>query len=133
MITGDQRQVLLDLAQKVSQNSYSPYSKFSVGAAVLCEDGSTYVGTNVENASYGLTICAEQAAIACAIASGKKGLTAIAVWGGQQGVMPCGACRQFIAEFGKDIEVIYYRKGQVQSCLIIDLMPDAFSGKDINE
>ena len=81
--------------------SYSPYSKFRVGAALLCGDGSVVVGTNVENRSFGLTICAERSAIVAAISSGKKDFKAIAIAtpDSTYPVSPCGACRQVLSEF----------------------------------
>jgi len=98
---------LLDYAQQISKNSYSPYSKFKVGAAVLCEDNKVFCGTNVENASYGLSICAERVAIFTAIANGCKKIEAIAIYSKKGNVTPCGACRQVILEFSKNADVIY--------------------------
>ncbi len=96
---------LIDAALKVRQQAYAPYSNFSVGAAVLTDDGSIFTGCNVENASYGLAICAERNAITSAIAAGKQNFVAIAV-AATPLASPCGACRQFIFEFGDDIQVI---------------------------
>ena len=95
---------LLSLAKKASENSYSPYSKFSVGAAVLFESGNIYTGCNVENASYGLTLCAERNAISTAVSAGEKSkIKAIAIYSPQQTkCMPCGACRQWLSEFAAD-------------------------------
>lgn len=92
---------LFDLALEACERSYAPYSKFRVGAALLCEDGSIITGVNVENRSYGLTICAERNAIAAAIAAGKKNFKAlvIATPDADYPVSPCGACRQVISEF----------------------------------
>ncbi|HAE22237.1 MAG TPA: cytidine deaminase [Spirochaetaceae bacterium] len=92
---------LLELAGVAAERSYSPYSKFRVGAALLCEDGSVVCGANVENRSYGLAICAERSAIVSAIAQGKKKYRALAVScpDASYPVSPCGACRQFISEF----------------------------------
>lgn len=93
--------VLMQEASKARQRAYAPYSHFPVGAAVLADDGKIYCGCNVENVSYGLTMCAERNAIAAAIAAGAKNLQAIAVTSGREtSVMPCGACRQVMAEFG---------------------------------
>lgn len=95
---------LIEEASKGMQNSYSPYSKFKVGAAVLGESGKIYRGTNIENASFGVTICAERCAIFSAIASGEKAIKAIVIVFKQKGLgplsTPCGACRQVMAEFG---------------------------------
>jgi cytidine deaminase len=94
---------LIEIARTAKTNSYSPYSKFSVGAAVLAEDGKIYSGTNVENASYGLSLCAERVAIFNAISSGNKEIHVIAVTCPESpkvdSLMPCGACLQVIAEF----------------------------------
>ena len=92
---------LFDLAKQAATKSYSPYSKFRVGAALLCEDGSVVTGANIENRSFGLTICAERSAIVSALAQGKTRFTAIAIAcpDATYPVSPCGACRQFISEF----------------------------------
>ena len=94
-------QELLKEAKKASQNTYSPYSKFPVGACVLYENGNKYLGCNVENASYGLAICAERNAISTAISNGEKSkIKAIAIYSPKQKkCMPCGACRQWMNEF----------------------------------
>ena len=88
----------------VRKNAYAPYSKFLVGAAVLTEDGTVYTGTNVENASYGLTICAERIAAGAAVAAGHRMIAAVAV-ATAGAASPCGACRQFLAEFGGGMKV----------------------------
>lgn len=95
---------LLNLARCASENSYSPYSKFLVGAAVLYESDKIYTGCNVENISYGLSLCAERCAISTAIASGEKSkIKAISIYSpNQKKCMPCGACRQWILEFASD-------------------------------
>ena len=92
---------LLEEAKLASKNSYSPYSKFAVGACVLLENGEKFSGCNVENASYGLAICAERIAIANAISNGKKSnIKAVAIYSpNQKKCFPCGACRQWINEF----------------------------------
>ena len=94
-------QSLLNDAKEVSKNSYSPYSRFPVGACVLYESGKKYTGANIENASYGLAICAERSAISSAISQGEKtNIKAIAIYSPKQvKCMPCGACRQWISEF----------------------------------
>ncbi len=95
---------LIEHARQGMANSYSPYSKFKVGAAVLGESGKIYKGTNIENASFGVTICAERCAIFNAIAAGEKAIKAIVIVFKQKGLgplsTPCGACRQVMAEFG---------------------------------
>jgi len=96
-------QELLMLAVKAKDMSYSPYSKFKVGAALLCEDGSVFTGCNVENISYGGTICAERTAFVKAISEGKRHFLKIAISvSGEEYGMPCGICRQFMSEFVSD-------------------------------
>jgi cytidine deaminase len=92
---------LFGIALKAAENSYSPYSKFRVGAAILCVDGSVVTGTNVENRSFGLTICAERSALVKAISEGKRDFSAIAIAtpDAEYPVSPCGACRQVLSEF----------------------------------
>jgi cytidine deaminase len=92
---------LFERATKAAELSYSPYSKFRVGAALLCDDGTIITAANVENRSYGLTICAERSAIVSALAQGKKKFTSLTIScpDASYPVSPCGACRQFISEF----------------------------------
>lgn len=92
---------LFGRALAAAANSYSPYSRFRVGAAILCDDGSIVTGANIENRSYGLTICAERSAVASAVSSGRKGfrMIAIATPDSSYPVSPCGACRQVLSEF----------------------------------
>ncbi|MDR1177204.1 MAG: cytidine deaminase [Spirochaetaceae bacterium] len=92
---------LFEAAWHVAHNSYSPYSRFRVGAALLAEDGSVITGTNVENRSYGLSICAERGAVMAAVSQGKKRFTALAIAApdADYPVGPCGACRQVLSEF----------------------------------
>lgn len=90
---------LVKAAQDVRKHSYSPYSKFPVGAALLGESGRIYTGCNVENSSYGLTICAERNAVGQAIAAGERRILALAIAAGTKPCPPCGACRQVLAEF----------------------------------
>jgi cytidine deaminase len=111
--------------------AYCPYSKFQVGAALLCSDGTVFTGCNVENVSYGMSICAERTAIVKAVSSGNKSYKAIVVSGGNGDtfITPCGACRQFIAEFGLEIDV-YLVKPDLSKVLITsikDLLPLHFS------
>jgi cytidine deaminase len=117
------------LASEAAQNAYSPYSKFKVGACVLYEDGKIYAGCNVENASYGLTLCAERTAISSAIADGQKSkLVAVAIYSPNAKLCyPCGACRQWIAEFAKDASVIIENsEGNPQTFSIKELLPYSF-------
>lgn len=127
-------QKLIDAAYKVLGNSYSPYSNFAVAAAVVDENGNIYSGVNVENASYGLTICAERVAVFSAIAGGAKKICAVAVvTRNNDKIMPCGACRQVLAEFcGPDVKVYTGSAvGQLSSFTMDQLLPLAFSPSDL--
>src|SRR5271157_4697941 len=100
-------QRLIKEARKAMKNSYSPYSRFKVGAALLTDGGEIFSGTNVENCSYGLTICAERLAVYKAVSEGEKKFKAIAiVAGGKSCCYPCGACLQVLSEFVPDMDVI---------------------------
>lgn len=106
-ITDEMRKELYEKALTARENAYVPFSGFKVGAALLAEDGSIYTGVNVENSSYGATICAERTAFVKAISEGHRKFKAIAVTAGEeQEAMPCGICRQFMYEFAPDMEVI---------------------------
>ena len=98
MISNEMRDRLIAMAREASQNAYVPYSHFKVGAAILGEKGGIYTGCNVENASLGLTICAERNACTTMIAQGERRIAAVAIYGGEKGgeAAPCGACRQFM-------------------------------------
>lgn len=104
-LTADQRDALLRAALDVRRHAYAPYSKFAVGAALLTTSGEVVSGVNVENASYGMTICAERSAIVAAVSQGIREFTAIAV-ATPGGHAPCGACRQVLAEFAPDLLVL---------------------------
>ena len=125
---------LVDAALKARLMAYAPYSNCLVGAALLCADGSVYTGCNVENASYGATLCAERNAIAAAVADGKRAFTAIAVAGGvgetvDGGFPPCGICRQVMAEFADaDFIVLVATSPEAFTTYRLgDLLPAAFS------
>ena len=127
----DNYENLLSLAKRSCENSYSPYSKFSVGAAVLYESGKTYTGCNIENVSYGLTLCAERCAIAHAISSGEKTkIKAIAIFSpNQKKCMPCGACRQWLAEFSASKGVLIILEDENSNPLVLkldDIFPYGF-------
>src|SRR5438309_9552763 len=110
------------------QRAYAPYSKFHVGAAIEADDGSVHVGCNVENASYGLTICAERMAVGAAIAAGKRRLGRVVVATAvEPPATPCGACRQLLAEFGLDMEVIAVGPTSERRWTLRALLPEAFT------
>jgi cytidine deaminase len=122
---------LVKAACEARLNSYSPYSTFRVGAALLTRNGAIVRGTNVENASIGLSICAERSAVCSAVAAGETGFTAIAICAdGAEPTMPCGACRQFLREFGPDLTVLVAgdqgTQGPVLEFSIEELIPHAF-------
>lgn len=120
---------LKEAAKKAAKSSYSPYSKFSVGAAFLCEDGRIFSGVNVENASYGLTICAERNAIFSGVTQGAREIKAIVIYTPTDTpTPPCGACRQVIAEFSQASHVISICDSDETLELTSDaLLPSSFS------
>jgi len=125
---------LIRAAADAARHAYCPYSAFPVGAALLTRDGRVFTGVNVENASYGLTICAERNAVAAAVAAGVVEFTTIAIaadGAGAQAVPPCGACRQVLAEFAApDLRIITASIHPVETTgtyLLKDLLPFAFS------
>ena len=117
---------LVRAAEKARAHAYAPYSRFSVGAAVLAADGTVYAGCNVENASFGLTQCAERVAIHSAVAGGRRRLVALAV-AGPPGISPCGACRQVMDEFGVDTVILSPRGEPPAVVALRDLLPRPFS------
>ncbi len=125
---------LIALAKGASANAYCPYSKFRVGAVVLTTSGEVYTGCNVENASYGLTICAERNAIFRAVASGGKSIAAVVIYTPTDApAAPCGACRQVINEFGPDALVISACDSpHILKMKLFDLLPDAFGPKNLS-
>ncbi len=120
-------------AVRAMQNSWSPYSKFRVGAALLTADGTLYTGCNIENASFGATNCAERTAIFKAVSEGKTSFSAIAIAGGPEGRIggictPCGICRQVLSEFcGPDLIVLLAHKDGFDRYTLGDLLPLSFS------
>ena len=118
---------LIDRAREGMERSYSPYSGYRVGAALLTGDGSVVTACNVENVSYGLTVCAERAAVIRAIAEGKREFVAIAIaTDGSAAVAPCGACRQVLAEFSPDLRVVSEGLEVRRTWSLRDLLPDPF-------
>lgn len=119
---------LIELAIAAKKFSYSPYSKFSVGAALLTTGNKFYTGTNIENAAYSLSICAERVAYTKAVSEGAKKFKAIAITSGiNDFVYPCGACRQFMFEFGKDTDIILVKsKNQIIIKKLSELLPEGF-------
>ncbi len=118
---------LVAAARAARERAYAPYSDFAVGAALLSSDGTVVTGCNVENGSYGLTICAERNAVFAAVASGRRTFTAIAVAGAPDSVTaPCGACRQVLAEFAPDMRVLYTIPDGVAETTLGALLPERF-------
>jgi cytidine deaminase len=123
---------LIRAACAARDRSYAPYSGFRVGAALRCADGSIVAGANGENASFGLSICAERAAVARAVAEGRRQFTAIAICAdGERPTPPCGACRQVLCEFAPQLDVILAGErgadGEVIRTTVAALLPAAFS------
>ncbi len=118
---------LLDISLENRKSSYSPYSKVTVSAVLLCNDGEVFKGVNVENASYGATICAERSAIVSAISNGRTEFKAIAISSNlDEYITPCGICRQFIFEFGSDIDIILGDEKDYKVYKISELLPNGF-------
>lgn len=122
---------LIEIARQAGGQAYAPYSKFTVGAALLTGDGTVITGCNVENASYGLTMCAERVAVFKAICGGQREFKAIALFANtEEFCTPCGACRQVLAEFGGTTTVIMANKrGEYQLSTVAELLPATFKLK----
>ena len=127
---------LMELALQARESSYSPYSHFRVGAALLCADDSVYTGCNIENAAFTPGICAERTAIYKAVSEGKRAFTAIAIAGGSEDsapalTAPCGVCRQVMREFCEDDFKIYLvrKDGTYMERTLAQLLPDSFRPK----
>ncbi len=119
---------LVGRAREVLRHAYAPYSEFRVGAALEAADGRVFVGCNVESASYGLTICAERMALGAAVAAGARKFTRVAVATEvEPPAAPCGACRQLLAEFGVDLDVIAAGPTSERRWTLKQLLPDAFT------
>ena len=118
---------LLSAARDARERAYAPYSNFAVGAALDTGDGQVFLGCNVENASFGLTMCAERAAVAAAVSGGFRDFSAIAIAGPEGATTsPCGACRQVLAEFNPSMTVIYTTAGGPVATTVAELLPHSF-------
>ncbi len=128
-------ETLVDRAREASSRAYCPYSRFRVGAALEAEDGRVFLGVNVENASYSLTVCAERTALASAVAAGVLRFRRIAVAAGSSRPSPpCGACRQMLREFAPDLEGVSAGLSPgdpVRAWSLADLLPDSFGPEDL--
>lgn len=125
---------LIEAALTVRNNAYAPYSRFLVGAALRTKTGRLFTGVNVENASYGLTICAERAAIFQAVAAGEREFVSMAIAvGAPAPAAPCGACRQVMAEFGLEEIILCTTDKQIQRFSLADLLPQAFVKENLPE
>ena len=127
---------LIEKAKEAMTRAYAPYSRFKVGAALLCADGTVYQGCNIENASYSPTVCAERTAIFKAVYDGQRDFKAIAVCGGKDGVItgffpPCGVCRQVMREFCRDDFLLYLigPGGTYEQRTLSEILPCSFSAK----
>jgi len=119
---------LLAFAREAQEKAYAPYSEFRVGAAVYASDGEIFEGVNIENAAYGATMCAERAAIAAAVTAGYTDIDAVAIVGDSDApTVPCGICRQVLAEFNPEMRVIMGAQGDDVMVMTLDeLLPEAF-------
>ncbi|HEV3152587.1 MAG TPA: cytidine deaminase [Candidatus Baltobacteraceae bacterium] len=128
----DELDALVERARAARERAYAPYSKFAVGAALLCDDGAIVEGVNVENASYGLSMCAERSAVFAAVAGGRRAFQAIAIAGpGSTATAPCGACRQVLNEFNPSLAVAYAGPDGVVRTTLDRLLPAAFGPQSL--
>lgn len=120
---------LISIARKVQSAAYAPYSEFQVGAALLCKNGKVFTGVNVENSSYGLTVCAERIAMFKAVSEGERDFQSIAITGSGDGyIYPCGACLQVLAEFGNELKVIVSNEeNEFKEYKLSELLPQQFA------
>ncbi len=129
-MTDPNRDELISAALDAQSRAFCPYSKFPVGAAIRTKSGRIFQGVNIENASFGLTICAERVAASTAVAAGEREFAQIAVVS-RTGVSPCGACRQFLAEFNPNLPIIMVdslKPGDVYETTLTELLPGRFEG-----
>jgi cytidine deaminase len=132
-VTDDPKTQLIAGARDVMQNAWAPYSNFHVGAALEAADGRMFVGTNVESASYGLTICAERMALGAAVAAGARRFRRLVVATAvDPPASPCGACRQLLAEFGMELEVIAVGPHSERQWTLAELLPAAFTKRSLD-
>jgi len=117
---------LYEQARAASAHAHAPYSRFAVGAALRLSSGEVVTGVNVENASYGLTSCAERNAVFAAVGAGQAEFEAIAVHADAASAPPCGACRQVLTEFAPELRVIWRRDGEVVAAPLSQLLPERF-------
>jgi cytidine deaminase len=121
-------EALVESARAARDRAYAPYSRFRVGAAVMTDTGKIFVGCNVENATYGATLCAERSAIAQMVSAGENRIVALAVFtDADEPAAPCGICRQVIAEFARDAEIILATPGRTRRTTLDVLFPDRFT------
>ncbi len=128
-LTTKEIQSLMEQAKKVQQKAYAPYSHFQVGSALLTESGKVYSGCNIENASYPVGLCAERTAMAKALSEGERHFVALALVGGydKNPCLPCGMCRQFMAEFCKaDFKIFVQQKNGIKTYNLAELLPYTF-------
>lgn len=130
-ISPEQKQQLIDIAGQIRSRAYAPYSNYQVGAAILMADGRIFKGVNVENASYGLSNCAERTAVFTAVSEGYDQIAAVAV-ATENGGSPCGACRQVLVEFGEDIPIFMVdAQGNGRETTLYKLLPDHFGPENL--
>lgn len=118
---------ILKILKELLKNSYSPYSKFKVAAIVITKEGKIFKGINIENASYGLTVCAERVAIFKAVSEGYKDLEKIYIYADKNPCYPCGACLQVMAEFNKDIEIIIFDRDKMIKKRLKNLLTNPYN------
>jgi len=121
---------LIEKAKAAIDNAYAPYSKFKVAAVVETKSGKVYTGVNVENASYGLTMCAERVAVFKAVSEGDRDIEVVVVYTDtEEPTPPCGACRQVIAEFNPEALIVMASRKKVVTAKLSELLPHAFTGR----